>query len=364
MKIVISGYYGFDNSGDDALLMSIINDLKKNDNSAKITVLSKNPKKTGLQYLVNAVNRYNPFSLIKTIATCDLLISGGGTLIQDATSTKSLFYYLFVIKLAQIFHKKVMLYANGIGPLNSFKNIENTRKILDKVDLITLRDPKSKEELDKIGITKPRVELTADPAFLIEANESGKSVLESYGVPKDKPLMCVSVREWKNNPDDFVEIMASFCDYAAEKYGLFTVFLTMQQKVDFAIASDIKDKMRNKSVVIGGNYPVETLLSVMDEMTVSVGMRLHTLIYSASRMIPLIGIVYDPKINGFLEYLGNNRYTMVEDLSYDALCKNLDYVKDNYESLCTGLKYHIRSLKSKAEENGKLFHELLFGGDE
>jgi len=229
------------------------------------------------------------------------------------------------------------------------------------VDLITLRDPKSKEELDKIGITKPRVELTADPAFLIEANESGKSVLESYGVPKDKPLMCVSVREWKNNPDDFVEIMASFCDYAAEKYGLFTVFLTMQQKVDFAIASDIKDKMRNKSVVIGGNYPVETLLSVMDEMTVSVGMRLHTLIYSASRMIPLIGIVYDPKINGFLEYLGNNRYTMVEDLSYDALCKNLDYVKDNYESLCTGLKYHIRSLKSKAEENGKLFHELLFG---
>ena len=363
MKIVISGYYGFDNSGDDALLLSIIDNLKKNDNKAEITVLSKNPKKTKLQYQVGAANRYNPFSLIKAIASCDVLVSGGGTLIQDVTSTKSLFYYLFVIKLAQLFGKKVMLYANGIGPLNSFKNIENTRKILDKVDLITLRDPKSQQELEKVGVTKPRIELTADPAFLIEANESGKSVLETYGVPGDKPLMCVSVREWKNNPEGFEEIMAKFCDYAAEKYGLFTVFLTMQQKMDFAIATDIKEKMRNKSVIIGGNYPVETLLSVMDNMTVSVGMRLHTLIYSASRMIPLIGIVYDPKINGFLEYLGDNRYTMVEDLSYEALCKNLDYVKENYETLCTGLKYHIRSLKNKAEENGKLLNELLYGGD-
>lgn len=363
MKIVISGYYGFDNSGDDALLLSIIDNIKKYDDKAQIVVLSKNPQKTKLQYNVDAVNRYNAFSLIKSIASCDLLISGGGTLIQDATSTKSLFYYLFIIKLANLLKKKVMLYANGIGPLNSFKNIEYTKKILDDVSLITLRDPKSQIELEKIGVTKPKIELTADPAFLIEANESGRSVLDTYGVPKDKPLMCVSVREWKNNPDDFVDTMARFCDYAAEKYGLFTVFLTMQHKVDFTISSQIKDKMRNKSVVVGANYPVETLLSVMDEMTVSVGMRLHTLIYSASRMIPLIGIVYDPKVTGFLEYLGENQYSMVEDISYELLCKNLDNVKTNYDSICMGLKYHIRSLKSKAEDNGRLLSELLFGGN-
>lgn len=363
MKIVISGYYGFDNSGDDALLLSIIDDINKNDDRAQITVLSKNPQKTKLQYHVNATNRYNLFSIIKVISSCDVLISGGGTLIQDATSTKSLFYYLFVIKLAQIFKKKVMLYANGIGPLSSFKNIESTQKILNDVDLITLRDPKSAQELESIGVTKPKIEVTADPAFLIEANESGKSVLETYGVPKDKPLMCVSVREWKNNPDGFEDVMAKFCDYAAEKYGLFTVFLPMQHKSDFAISSEIKEKMRNKAVVIGANYPVETLLSLMDEMTVSVGMRLHSLIYSASRMIPLIGIVYDPKINGFLEYMGDNRYTMVEDISYDALCSSLDYVKENHDDILLKLKYHIRTLKSNAQKNGELFKELLFGGE-
>jgi len=362
MRIVISGYYGFNNSGDDALLMSIINDFKNSDERVQITVLSKNPKQTRLKYCVNAVNRYNPVALIKAISSCDLLISGGGTLIQDVTSTKSLLYYLSIIRLAQFFRKKVMLYANGIGPLKSFKNIEKTKKILDDVDLITLRDKKSQEELESIGITKPRMVLTADPAFLIEADDNGKNILETYGVPQDKPLMCVSVRNWKNNPDDFEDIMARFCDYAADKYGLFTVFLTMQHKSDFAVSSEIKGKMRNKSVLIGANYPVETILSLMDEMTVSVGMRLHSLIYSASRMIPLIGIVYDPKINGFLDYMGENKYTMIEDVSYEALCANLDNVKENYDEMCSKLKYHIRTLRSKAKENGELARELLDGG--
>ena len=363
MRIVISGYYGFDNSGDDALLMSIIDDLKKGDERVQITVLSKNPTQTREKYCVNAVNRYNPILVVKAIASCDLLISGGGTLVQDVTSTKSLLYYLSIIKFAQMFRKKVMLYANGIGPLRSFKNIEKTKKILDEVDLITLRDKKSQEELESIGITRPKIVLTADPAFLIEADDKGKEILETYGVPKDKPLMCVSVRKWKNNPDDFEDIMARFCDYAADKYGLFTVFLTMQHKNDFAVSSEIKRKMRNKSVLIGANYPVETILSLMDEMTVSVGMRLHSLIYSASQMIPLIGIVYDPKINGFLEYMGESEYTMIEDVSYEGMCANLDNVKENYDEICSRLKYHIRTLKGKAKENGDLARELLGGGD-
>ena len=105
MKYVISGYYGFNNSGDDALLMSIINGIRSTDDSAEITVLSKSPAETRKNYSVNAVNRYNIFSLIAKISCCDVLISGGGTLIQDATSTKSLVYYLSVIRIAKFFKK-------------------------------------------------------------------------------------------------------------------------------------------------------------------------------------------------------------------------------------------------------------------
>lgn len=363
MKIVISGYYGFNNSGDDALLMSIINDIKSVDENAQVTVLSNSPEQTKKMYGVGAVNRYNIVMVAAKIATCDLLISGGGTLIQDTTSTKSLLYYLSIIKLAKMLKRKVMLYANGIGPLNSFKNIEKTKNILNEVDLITLRDENSQKELEHIGVNKPVIRLTADPAFLLEPDFSGKEILETYGIPKDKQLLCISVRKWKNNPENFEKIMSEFCDYACDKYGMFPVFVPMQPKNDYAIAASIKNKMRNRGVVIGANYKVSAILSLMQEMNVCVGMRLHTLIYSASCQVPVMGIVYDPKVNGVMEYMGEDRFVTVEDMTFERMCSILDDICTDYDSIKSHLKFNMRILRGKARENVELMKTLLYGGE-
>lgn len=362
MKIVISGYYGFNNNGDDALLMSIINDVRAVNEKAVITVLSNSPADTKRNYGVNAVYRYNMFTVLAAIASCDLLVSGGGTLIQDATSTKSLLYYLTIIKLAKIFRKKVMLYANGIGPLNSFKNIEKTKRILNEVDLITLRDEASKKELEQIGVTKPEIRLTADPAFLLEPDFSGKEILTNYGIPEEHPLLCISVRKWKNNPENFEEIMAKFCDYAYEKHGIFSVFVPMQHKIDYAVAAAIKNKMKNRAIVIGANYQVPAILSLMHEMKLCVGMRLHSLIYSAGCAVPVIGIVYDPKVNGFMEYMGEDKFVTVEEITLEKMCEFLDEILGNYDSIKSHLKFNMRILRGKARENGELMKKLLDGG--
>ena len=362
MKFVISGYYGFNNSGDDALLLSIINGIKEAYGDSDITVLSNSPKDTEKQYGVRAINRYNLASMLYHMKNCDLLISGGGTLIQDATSTKSLLYYLFVIKLAKMLKKKVMLYANGIGPLNSFQNIEKTKRVLNETDLITLRDENSLKELEQIGEYDPVIKLTADPAFLLEADDKCDDILKSYGVPQDLPLMCISVRKWKNNPENFEEIIAQFCDDAYEKYGLFTVLMPMQQNVDFEIANNIKNKMKNRAVILGTNYPISTLMSVMRKMTVCVGMRLHTLIYAANSIVPTVGIVYDPKVSGFMEYMGEDRLIKVEDVSVERLTELLDVVCTEYGSIRSHIKLNIYRLKEKAKENNELMKKLLDGG--
>ncbi len=362
MKIVISGYYGFNNSGDDALLQAIIEDIKSIDEKAEITVLSNSPDSTKKIYGVNAVNRYNALMLAAKISQCDLLISGGGTLIQDATSTKSLIYYLTVIRLAKFFKKKIMLYANGIGPLTSFKNIEKTKRVLNEVDLITLRDENSLKELEQIGVTKPQIKLTADPAFLLQPDVSGKDILSNYGIPTDRPLLLVSVRKWKDNPENFEKIMADFCDYACEKHGFFTVFVPMQHKLDYAVAAGIKNKMKNRSVVIGANYKVSSLLSLMQEVHVCVGMRLHTLIYSASCSVPVIGIVYDPKINGVLEYMGENKFVTLEEISQEKLCELFEEICNDYDAIKSHLKFNMRILREKACENRELMKKLLDGG--
>lgn len=362
MKFVISGYYGFENSGDDALLLTIIRQIKTDYPDAEITVLSKSPKKTKSFYGVNSVNRYNPFALLWQISRCDLFISGGGTLIQDETSTKSLFYYLTLIRVALFFKKKVMLYANGIGPLTSFKNIEKTKNILNRVDLITLRDSKSLSELEHIGVDKPRTELTADPVFLLEADGSADKIFETYNIPADKKIMCVSVREWKGNPADFVNVMADFCDYASEKYDIYTVLLSMQAGRDYEISRKIKNKMRNPATVVSGKYPFETLLSFMGEMYLCVGMRLHSIIYSAKNSVPSIGIVYDPKVRNFLDYIGEKRFIDISGINSYKLCKMLDETCEQYDEIKSRLKFEMRNMCKKAENNGKLMKELLGRG--
>lgn len=362
MKVVVSGYYGFNNSGDDALLMSIIEDIKSVYENAEITVLSASPKDTRKDYSVSAVHRYNIFTVLAKILRCDLLISGGGTLIQDATSTKSLLYYLGIIRIAKLFKRKVMLYANGIGPLTSFKNIEKTKNVLNEVDLITLRDENSVKELEHIGVTEPEIHLTADPAFLLMPDERAEEILANYGIPADKPLLCVSVRKSKNSPQNFEKIMAEFCDYAADKHGFFTVFLPMQHRVDYGISASIKNKMKNRSVVIGTNYSVSSLLSLIKQMHTCVGMRLHTLIYSASCNVPMIGIVYDPKVNGFLEYMGEDRFVNLEEISKEKLEEYLDGICADYDSVKSNLKFNVRLLRGKARENRELMKKLLDGG--
>lgn len=360
MKFVISGYYGFNNSGDDALLLAILNSIKNKYEYAEIVVLSKKPAETRKIYQVKSVNRYNIFLMLKHIFKCDCLISGGGSLIQDATSTKSLLYYLSVIKIAQIFRKKIMLYANGIGPLNSFKNIEKTKNILNDVDLITLRDNASALELEHIGVTIPKIEVTADPAFLLNADDNGKKILDSYNVPEDKRYMCVSVREWKDNPENFVEIMAEFCDYAYEKYNFYTVFLPMQHCVDFEISSKIKNAMKNRSTVIGTKFPIESVLSIMSKADICVGMRLHSLIYSVNCFVPTIGLMYDPKIKGFMDYI-ENKYIEIATLDIESLKNIFDDTIKNYDATASQIKYTVRSLRKKAENNIELLDELLGG---
>ncbi len=357
--IVISGYYGFRNNGDDALLMSIINDLKSKNDDLNIVVLSKNPKETERIYGVSAVDRHNIISVLKAIKNTKMLISGGGTLIQDATSTKSLIYYLAIIKMALVFKKKVMLYANGIGPLNLERNRRLTKRILNKVDLITLRDEISYDLVKEIGITKPTVEVTADPAFGIGVEQRDEDILSQNNIPTDKPLMMVSVRPYKNAVGDFAFKVAESLDYAYTKYGVTSVFLPMQTKTDEEISEEIREKMKEKSYIIKADYDIPRLLSIMSRMKICIGMRLHTLIYSAVSQVPLVGLVYDPKINGFLDYIGIDNYLSVESLNIDDLKKAIDKSFENYDVQKEKLQEKRRELKEKAERNSTLATELL-----
>lgn len=359
-EILISGYYGFKNSGDDALLNAIIKDIKKYKESPNIVVFSANPEETARTYKVKSVNRFNIFSILSHMKKAEMLISGGGTLIQDGTSTKSLWYYLGIISMALRKNLKVMLYANGVGPLNRSINIKHTKKVLNKVDLITLRDNSSFDALAKIGVVTPKTLITADPVFGLDCSDyaRGKKVLKTMGVPEGRKILGVSVRRWAENGRDFEKSIALACDYASVKYGFYPVFIPMQQEKDAPISKNIMRIMKTKASIIDGYRSVEDMMSVFKCLDMCIGMRLHSLIYSAAENVPLIGLAYDPKIISFMEYTHQTFYLNVSNIDDKKLEDMIDKCMDNYDSITEDLKNNCKYLKEQAKKNGQLAVEL------
>lgn len=357
--IVISGYYGLGNSGDEALLKSIVDDLHRINPKLTITALSGNAKLTNLQYGIKTVNRFNIFSVFRELLSARLLISGGGTLIQDATSTKSLLYYLGIICAAKLAGLKVMLYANGIGPIKD-KNVKIVEKTLNKVDLITLRENISLEELERCRVKKPKVVVTADPAFRLvpEKAEKADEIFREFGIPENEKILAVSVRGWKKLSDDFEEKMAKAIEELSEK-GFFPVFIPMQMKLDMEISERIAGKMKNKSCIISKELPVSELLAVIGKASVACGMRLHMLIFASVMQVPMAGIVYDKKIRGFMDYLGQKNYVPLEAFDEDEFVRIVELCGEENDKLRENLKEASKIFSEKALLNAQLAVGLL-----
>ncbi len=349
--ILLLGYYGFRNSGDDALLLSIIQQLKKTDESLSLSVLSFNPEETKTQFGVDAVDRNNILSVIKAIKTSKMLIVGGGTLIQDSTSTKSLIYYLAVIKLAQLFKKKIMLYANGIGPIKN-DNAKITKRILNKVDLITLREKMSLDELKKIGVDKPRIVVTADSVFGIEYDK--KSCEKNQ-------YQLVSVRNHKRLSENFCVDIANLCDEMYEKHGISTVFIPFQKKNDTKITEQIRKLMKSESEVFDTECDFSELMALMENARLCIGMRLHSLIYSVISKVPCVGLVYDQKVKAFMDYIGQENYLDAARLEYDDVFEKVIYALEKSEEIKTNLDIKSLELRELSQKNAKLAIKLLKG---
>lgn len=358
--VVISGYYGFGNCGDDSVLMAIISGLKKRFPKIRITVLSKNPRETEQMYSVRAISRTNLFDIRRIMRKSALLISGGGSLIQDVTSDKSLVYYLSVIRMAQKMGLKTMLYANGIGPIGNKKNYPKIKRVLDEADKLTLRDPESIEELRKIGVENPNVEVTADPVFSldIDGKISMDKLMKELKI-EGKRYFCVSVRKWKYLAQDFESSIVSACEYVYGEYGFIPLFIPMQQSWDKEICRNISAKLNCPFAAAERKLSPNELMALTAEAQFVIGMRLHILIYSACAATPFIGIEYDPKVSAVVKYVGPGYGTDAKTITSEKLISLCDDVLKNRDSIIEDMKSERENVRKLSEKNADIAAALL-----
>lgn len=348
---VICGAYGLGNGGDNAILDAIVSQLRDIDPDMPLWVLSRNPKQTRLAARVNAVYSFRFLKILRLLRRSNLFLSGGGTLLQDVTSTRSLLYYLGMIRLAARTGNHVMLYGCGIGPIRGQKNRERTARALDEcVGLITVRDGYSADYLQELGVTVPRVHVTADPALLSLplAKEAARSYLLRCGVEEGKRYLMLSLRSWEG-VEAKVPAFAATAEYAWREYGLTPLLYSMDARADEPVLQAVAARLRCPSLLVQAGSSGSEILSLVHRMSAVISMRLHTLIFASGQGVPLVGVVYDPKVSAFLDHLGQDLYLPLAETNAAALCDLIDaaLAEERFEEANI---HHLRHLAQKNEE--------------
>lgn len=360
-RVVISGYYGFRNNGDEAMLYAMLKALDQKIQGLEPVVLSKDPAETESFFGVRAVPRHDLGLIVDEIRKSDLLISGGGGLLQDVTGPNSILYYLGVVTLARILGKPVFFYGQGIGPVRTLLGRTLMRIVANKVELVTIRDRESKGELEELGVVRPRVEVTADPALGLDTNEIdpalGDRILAEAGITDFEDMVGVSVRGWKGR-QEYKAVIARVCDQLMAS-GRKVIFLPMHYPEDVSVSKEISSMMSRVPYIIDKRINFKEMLSLMMKTRVIVGMRLHFLIFGAILNIPMVGISYDPKVDRFLSLVDMPVAGSVDNLDYQELLRHIDEVTRSREPLRAGLAEKVSRLRREALRGAELAAEMM-----
>ena len=282
-KYVISGYIGFDNFGDEAIAGVLINTLKKQC-AEQITVISANPKKTSSLYGVESCGM---FRFLKPIIFSDVLISGGGSLLQDITSLKSLVYYLIVIMTAILFGKKVIIFAQGFSKFRTKCGMYLTEFVLKRCHQITVRDEQSQDYLKTLGI---EAKLVADPVFGITI----QPVSEHKGIG-------VQLRSCRGLGNEFLSALAEeiAVNFKNEEIKLFS----FQDNLDLPIIDKFAEFLTSNGMIVKiyKNLSVSEVIHEVSELEYFISMRFHGCLISAKSGVKTLGINYDKKVKALAE---------------------------------------------------------------
>ena len=310
-KIAIHGFYGHGNLGDEAILHAFLMEARRIGGIEPL-VFSANPRAVRKNHDVRSISAYSRLSFFKRLwkmRTCDLFLLGGGGLLKDfGPDSTGLSKWLDILRLALTLNVKTALFSIGVENIRFEKSKAILTDVLNKVDLITVRDNSSKMILHDIGLTKD-VTVTADPAVLL-----GNPQKHVERCLDTSPRIVFCLRHWFStgffieNPEineQLLDTISKTADYLIDQYSADISFIplrTTSYDDDRLIAEEVVSRMKNKNKVqvIEKAPTVDEFVLLLQNCNLVVGMRLHSLILAAASGVPFIGLSYMPKVENFM----------------------------------------------------------------
>jgi len=382
-QILIVGYYGFGNIGDEAILSTLIKELRSFLPGIAIVVVSGNVTETKSSHHVKSIPFDDIASIVNEVNESDLIILGGGGLFQDyydfeidnilTSNYRGISFYSTFPLLATILDKPFMIYSVGVGPLFTKMGKHYTRLAFEQSWLTTVRDKESKKLLEDLGIKK-KLHLTADPSFCLDIStkEHIQSLIKEEGLSlSNSPLIGVSVREWIFNcqPEKYVEKIAHALDVMIEKQRLQVLFIPFQKQKnplenDYQILEKIRNFMKHKDgiTILKQNYSPNEIAGIISLCDVVLGMRLHSIIFAASTGVPVVSLAYDPKVRHIMKEIKCENYILdINSFTSSELVSLLEVALKNRQEIRKKMSPNVKQMKQLVQHNSQLVMSILHG---
>lgn len=374
-SIMVSGYFGFANCGDEAILMAMIQDLSRYIPKENIVVLSQSPHKTKELYQVNSLYRLNPFSVLAQMKKTAVFISGGGGLLQDVSGRGfSISYYLGLIFLANLFKISTVIYAQGVGPVEKQLNKKLIKLVLNKANLIIVRDENSSNLLQELGIKKELISVGADPTFLLKQEKLADNIINKYQlIPEPGTLTDANtnniiiglvLRNCKEIEQDYeskITQLAKIVAFLVEKFPAKLILIPFQIGADLTLIKDIFKKVNHPSVTcLEEEINPAQMLSLFSHLSLIIGMRFHALIFATINNKPFLALDYDPKVRNYIYSIGLPELLLnMNQLTVKNVNNKIEYIRDNKEKIKSILNSATEQFQKKAIMSSNMLKEFI-----
>ena len=339
-RLLLAGYIGCGNLGDDAIALGFVQGL--GNIGFDVTVMSGRPEETNRLYGFSVIDRRDFKQYEEALKTCDAVVFPGGSIFQDATSIRSVAYYSKLITMAKKAKKKVVLLGQGVGPLTTFLGKRMAASAFNDADAISVRDPDSLQALKDLGVKK-QIRMTADMAFLLPAVQVSDDV-QGFTVGNMKTVG-ISARPMDKKTD----VAALFGDFCRLLYqnGSMPVLIEMDKEEDGPLIAEIAKRQGGKIPDIRKLTTPMQLQQRLLRMDSIVAMRLHAGILASTVGIPPLMVSYDPKVTSFAKMMDLGTPLTIQGLTAQRLM-------DSFTAFQKDRERNARIIERKRDEMRKL----------
>lgn len=302
--VLLCGYYGFGNMGDDALLLRAVEHARKKYPSLPVCAMTARGRQDSEKFGVRCEKRSSPTALMREIRGCEVLVFGGGTLLQNSTSSRSLYYYVRILRYARRYGKRIELWGNGIGALKGERSHRAAARALCNCDYIGLRDRHSVREavrlLGDYGLPAPHMVLDGDLALAPFTTDRGRSeyIASLFGVSRSERYAVVALRGTESR-----ERLTAMREWllALRRGGVRLVFIIMYPKEDLKVSRRLCGELDG---TLAHPLGISDVTELIRGASVVCSMRYHALVFAASVGTPFVGFGGEEKIRSFCEERG------------------------------------------------------------